>query len=251
MILDDHITFKGAYVGFPKNTATDWHLVPLTKILVAPPPFKANFQNVDGVTGDIDLSSANGLNYSNRKGNWQFKILPGYDSEDILAEMIDFLHGGLFEVTTSSDTDGCYYKGRITVNDWKITENGAYVTLGYNLDPFRYDPTTERDYSFALSSVTQSTATYNFPRLRMPATPYIEVTSLNGTLTMQYTKCSERSTSATLSGSLTVSSVGTVDTSDMVFYSPPGVTSTITDAQIRFTASNSATVRVKFLGGKF
>ena len=253
-MIGESIEFTGYYsASVHKNTWTDWHLVTLTKLLVAPPPFKSNYVNVDGMTGELDLSDTNGLNYANRRGSWAFKLLPQYDFDTIRSEVIDFLHGGVFDVTISTDIDECYYHGRITVTDWKHTEQGGYITLSYNFEPFRYDPSTEVNRTINLTS-NNKTSSISIQLTRMPVVPYIKVNSINGDLKIYYYRCTSNSTVAYRQAK-TVNYAGIVDTSDMVmFLAPSGAGGSIQRSgvmEIEFEATTSANITFEYMGGRF
>lgn len=156
-----------------KDTRTDWHLVPLNRIVVQPPTFKASYISTPGQMGESDMSDVNGEMYDNRRGKWTFKFIPNTENiPALIHDMVNFLHGSYLKVTVSTDT--CYYLGRITVDEIRSQESGEYVTLGYVLEPYKYDPSTYINRNMTLtSSNTGTILTLNITR--MPAAPYIEV----------------------------------------------------------------------------
>lgn len=256
-MIGESITFKGVYdSSVTKNTLTDWALIPLTKLVVAPPPFKSNYANLEGMSGELDMSAVNGLNFGNRRGTWQFKLQPGVSGKDfdtVRFDMIDFLHGGKFDITLSTDSSNCYYQGRIMVDDWRSTNTGEYITLSYILEPFRFDPTTEIDATYTLSG-SNKTKTVSCTLTRMPSMPFIRVTPISGTLTITYTPCVADGSTA-YQTTKTITSAGDVDTSDMIMYksvSGSGMSEQKSGvAQITFSVTTSCTIKFKYIGGRF
>ena len=196
-MVDEYISFTTVYTTVAettKRTDTDWHLIPLTQLTVAPPPLKTSYMDYPIGSGAYDLSSVHGLKYGNRVGKWQFKVRPEYDFNTVRFDLAKWLHGGTFKVVISSESSTLYYVGRITVEDWRLTERGGYITLGYNLDPFRYDPSTKIDTTFTLTASTKPQSTPGAKRVitmrltRMPSVPIIYVKSrTGGTVHIEYT----------------------------------------------------------------
>ena len=168
-------TYRQRWTGMriTKDTRTDWHLVPLNRIVVQPPTFKASYISAPGQMGESDMSDVNGEMYDNRRGRWTFKFIPNTENiPALIHDMVNFLHGSYLKVTISTDT--CYYLGRITVDEIRSQESGEYITLGYVLEPYKYDPSTSSRQDVTLSSsMTGWYATLNITR--MPVAPYIEV----------------------------------------------------------------------------
>lgn len=259
-MVNEYITFTEYYTGGQnppyKRTDTNWHLIPLTKLMVVPPPFKSVYVNNEGMTGSTDLSDINGLNYGNRIGKWQFKMMPGYDFDAVRFEMADVLHGGYFRISLSSEASNLYYFGRVTIDEWRHTENGDYVTIGYNLEPFRYDQTTAVNEDFTISSVGGS-KTVAVKRTRMPATPSIRLYRLNGTVSITYPQ-GNKGTSGTTSktftytGSSSSSVWGTVGQEMVICKGLSGEGTTQENCNIVFTLTSGTKVEVQFdyIGGR-
>lgn len=256
-IIFHHTTTNSTTSTYQKNTKDDWHLIPLTKLLVNPPPLKTNYVNYDANSGALDLTQENGLDYGMRTGKWQFKLTPGYDIVTVSNSIMEFLHGGYFEITMSTDSTYKFY-GRVTVDEFKSTDRGDYITLGYILEPFKRDTTTQIDQSISLTS-SSLTQTVNLAITRMKATPYIKVTALGSgaTLTINWYKPKE-DTLGTTSTNITITSADTtympLQASDIVIQRIPGgfgYSPTSTTTPIKFTVSSggSATIRLRYVGG--
>ena len=197
-MINEHITFELAYpfaehgrnwtqMADSRDTLSDWHLVPLTRIIANPPVFKENYISSQAQMGENDISDANGLMYENRRGRWTFKFVPQYDHLTLINDIVNYLHGNQMKVYINGDTN--YYLGRITVEEVRSAESGEYVTLGYNLEPYWYDTSTYIYEHEAQVNSTTTTATYHLPITRKPSVPYLEVYLENAaypTLTIKY-----------------------------------------------------------------
>lgn len=259
MMVNEYISFTDYYnsssSAATKRTDTNWHLIPLTKLTVVPPPFKSIYVNNEGMTGSTDLSDVNGLNYGNRIGKWAFKLMPGYDFDTVRFDMADTLHGGYFRIALSGESDSLYYFGRVTIDEWRHTEKGDYVTIGYNLEPFRYDQTTAAHSDFTISTLN-GTNTITVTRTRMPATPSIQLYRLNGTVTISYPQGNKGSSGTTTkiytyTGSSSSSVYGTVGQDMVITKGVSGEGTKNSDCTITFKLTSGSTVRVIFdyIGG--
>lgn len=259
-MLNEYIIFQvttsaTTTTNYRKRTDNDWHLIPLNKLLVNPPPFKSNYVNYDTNSGALDLSTENGFNYGMRTGKWQFKLMPGYDITAITQGMMDFLHGGYFEITLSNSSTMLYY-GRVTVDEFRSTDRGDYVTLGYIIEPFRVDTSTSISQTVSLTSST-TTQTINVPLTRMKVVPYIKVSSLSGTLTINWYKPNMSGLNP-VSTNITITSADTtyepLQASSIAIQKCPGgvgYSPTATTTPIKFTVSSggSATITFRYVGG--
>lgn len=183
-MINEHITFTLAYpfdehggnwtqMADSRDTLSDWHLVPLSRIIVTPPGFKENYVESQAQMGANDISDVNGLMYDNRRGKWTFKFVPQYDHASLLKDIVNYLHGNQMKVFINGDTN--YYLGRITVDEIRSAESGEYVTFGYVLEPFWYDASTYIFEHEARIDSTTSDVTYHLPITRKPSVPYLEV----------------------------------------------------------------------------
>lgn len=60
-----------------KNTWDDWHLVPASRPLIAPPPIKSSYLDLVGGDGFIDMTESltGKTTYGNRSGSWEFIVI--------------------------------------------------------------------------------------------------------------------------------------------------------------------------------
>lgn len=121
------------------NTWTDWHLIPTTRPFVSPPPAKANFVELPGVSGALDFSEmlAGKPVYGNRTGSWEFAVANNYEPWDVIySRIMQYLHGKR-KVVMLEDEQSYYYSGRFVVNSWKSDPNYSLVTIEYVIDPYK------------------------------------------------------------------------------------------------------------------
>lgn len=152
-----------AYAGDPslhsvtfntdKNTFTNWHLVPETRPVIAQPEVKTNIVEIPGSQGVLDLSEAltSYPLYKNRTGDLAFKVLDDFATPSSSfpytswAELYNAIAGELHGQTgtvTLADDPNWFYSGRFTVSWESQTDgSGSKVTIGYDLEPFRYKTT--------------------------------------------------------------------------------------------------------------
>lgn len=125
-----------------KNTWDDWHLVPTSRPLVAPPAVTQNQIAIPGVDGFIDLTEAlaGRTTYGARSGSWEFAAHPFYSEEepwyDKYSTIMAYLHGQEMRVILEDDPNYFYY-GRMVVNSWKSNDYWSTITIDYVLQPYK------------------------------------------------------------------------------------------------------------------
>ena len=124
-----------------KNTWDDWHLVPTSRPLVAPPNVNTSYLTVPGGNGSLDLTEAlTGYpTYSNRSGSWEFLVMNGYGEwytrySDIMA----YLHGKKFQAILDDDPY-YYYEGRFSVASWTSPKDWSRISINYNVGPYKIE----------------------------------------------------------------------------------------------------------------
>ena len=126
-----------------RSTWFHWQLIPTSRPVINPAPFKANFISIPGGNGSIDASTVltNYPTYEDRSGSIEFKSIRDYGSPTGWVrtyELIqNYLHGRRFRVILYDDPL-FYYQGRMTVNSWKSDKDWSTITLDYRFDPFKY-----------------------------------------------------------------------------------------------------------------
>ena len=124
-----------------KNTWDTYHLVPSSRPVVNPPDVKTNYVDIPGIDGPLDLTeSLTGIPmYENRKGSWDFVVANDYEPwTTIYHKLMNDLHGRKWLVSLQ-DEPMYYYKGRLSVNEWKSERNWSKITLDYNFEPYKYE----------------------------------------------------------------------------------------------------------------
>lgn len=157
-----------------RSTWHHWQLIPTSRPVINPAPFKANFISIPGGNGSIDASTVltNYPTYEDRSGSIEFKSIRDYGSPKGWVrtyELIqNYLHGRRFKVILYDDPL-FYYQGRMTVNAWKSDKDWSTITLDYRFDPFKYwvgsDDWNEEHYSnIVITGTGFKTANYRDSR---------------------------------------------------------------------------------------
>jgi len=124
-----------------KNTWADWHLIPMSPPMIAPPEVYTNYVEIPGRTnGPLDLSEAltNGPSYQNSEGSWDFILMDGYQSrKDLYQELKDFLHGRKMRISLEED-EMHYYEGRIKISEPRTGNGNTQFSFDYVVSPVRY-----------------------------------------------------------------------------------------------------------------
>lgn len=122
-----------------KNSWTDWHLIPTSKPVIAPPTVKVKQVDIPGVHGVIDLTTVlTGYQvYSNRTGSLDFILAPGFKSwESVKMNVMEYL-GGRRMTMILSDEPNYYYTGTFVVSNLKVDARNYGITINYDLYPFK------------------------------------------------------------------------------------------------------------------
>lgn len=122
-----------------KNTYDDWHIVPSTRPLFAPPPVKTNYIDLPGSNGKLDLTDVlNGRPvYENRTGSMEFIVLNGFGEwQNRYSEICNYLHGKKMKAVLEDDP-AWYYEGRFTVNEWRSEKDWSRIVIDYDVGPFK------------------------------------------------------------------------------------------------------------------
>lgn len=123
-----------------KNTWTEWHLIPTSRLTVAEAGVSTNFIEIPGRGDPVDLTEylTGKPVYGPRSGSWEF-VIDNYHEywESIRMRIVDFLHGKRLRVTLS-DIPTRYYEGRFTVGNLEPGEDFSHVTINYVLDVYSY-----------------------------------------------------------------------------------------------------------------
>lgn len=127
-----------------KNSWTDWHLVPSSRPVFAPPKLKTNYVDIPGMNGSLDLSEAVSGRpvYDNRQGSLDFYVDVQYKDKsswiELYSKIMDYLHGRRLEAYLDDEP---YYRyvGRFEVDSWK-SGDGEAITINYDVYPYKMEP---------------------------------------------------------------------------------------------------------------
>lgn len=122
-----------------KNTWDDWHIVPSSRPVFAPPTLKKKALDIPGGNGVIDLSeSLTGYPvYNNSEGTFEFIVMNDHlPWQETYSMIMDHLHGKKLRATLEDDP--LYYReGRFTVNDWRSEKDYSRIIIGYSVSPYK------------------------------------------------------------------------------------------------------------------
>ena len=122
-----------------KNTYDDWHIVPSSRPLFAPPPVKTNYIDLPGSNGKLDLTDIlNGYPvYENRIGSMEFIVLNGYGEwQNRYSDICNYLHGKKMKAVLEDDP-AWYYEGRFAVNEWRSEKDWSRIVIDYDVYPYK------------------------------------------------------------------------------------------------------------------
>ena len=124
-----------------KNTWDDWHLIPASRPLIAPPIVKTNYIEIpgtDSVLDATDIHTGYPL-YNNREGSNEFYVMNGYgDWASRYSEIMNYLQGRKMKVVLEDDP-GFYYEGRCSVNEWRSEKDWSKIVIDYNVYPYKLE----------------------------------------------------------------------------------------------------------------
>lgn len=123
-----------------KDTWEDYHLIPQTRPVIAPPSVQENTVEVPGSNGIVDLSEVllGHPLYYNRSGSLDFYVDHTYawTWDEAYDTLLNDIHG-FNKNLILKDAMGFYYEGRLSVNSWKSDKLCSSITLDYNFAPFK------------------------------------------------------------------------------------------------------------------
>lgn len=130
-----------------KNTWTDWKLIPDSPPMVQPPELETNYVDIPGrAAGPIDLTGiAVNKTYKRITGSWTFfrEITSKTDRLTIYNTLRTFFTGKIMRITFTDDDPAHYFVGRITVAPPRAIQNPMSITLGFDLEPVRYNTSND------------------------------------------------------------------------------------------------------------
>lgn len=129
-----------------KNTFSEWGMVPTSRPVVNPPAVKTTYVDLPASHGVLDYTTflLGEPPLGQREGSWEFVLRPGASWTYVYESVMNYLHG--VRHTVILEDDPFYqYVGRLEVNRWKSDSQYSLITIGYNLDPFKYNVTSSEE----------------------------------------------------------------------------------------------------------
>lgn len=132
-----------------KNTWDNWCLIPETEPIVAPPAPKTNYIDIPGASGSLDMSEAiTGYPlYQNRTGSFSFLVMNDkavtmpecnpIKLRNLVSNIMEYLHGKKMQMILEDDRS-YFYRGRFTVDSIDGGEGFSKISIGYNLEPYKW-----------------------------------------------------------------------------------------------------------------
>lgn len=130
-----------------KNTWDDWHLLPAERPVFAPPEPKTNYVDIPGGNGSLDLTESLTKYpvYENRTGSFTFRVINDYGYwADRYSEIMNYLHGRAMKAVLADDPE-YFYQGRFSVDSWKAGDTWSEITIGYEVNPFKWSMLSSTD----------------------------------------------------------------------------------------------------------
>lgn len=134
-----------------RNTWNHYRLIPSSRPVINPPEFRSSFIEIPGADGLLDtsttLSGGHPL-YGRRKGDIEFYVTRDYDNyyswAKAYSNIMAFLHGQTVKCILMDDPS-FYYRGRMTVNQWRSEKDWSKIVLNYDFEPYKYAVFTTAD----------------------------------------------------------------------------------------------------------
>lgn len=118
----------------------DWHLIPSSRPVIAPPAERTSFVTVPGRHGKVDLSWAlsGGPIYDNRTGSLEFYVDSNkwHGWHTAYQTIMQNLQGKRIKVILSDDPSW-YYEGMCWVDKWNSEERYSTISIKYDLYPLK------------------------------------------------------------------------------------------------------------------
>lgn len=132
-----------------QNTWEDLHLIPSSRPEVTIPSRAFKMVEIPGRDGGLDLSDylIGRPTYSMRNGSWEYIVVEDYEGRTVDERswverrliMNGFFDGSEMKVRFVDYMPNYYYKGRVYVEGWRTGPSFSTVTIGYQLNPYKYD----------------------------------------------------------------------------------------------------------------
>lgn len=124
-----------------KNTWDDWHLIPSSRPVIAPPEVKSRKLDIPGADGELNLTEllTGYPTFKNRTGSIEFIVANGYWSWDVAySTIMGYLQGQPMKFILEDDP-AYFYEGRCWVSEWKSDSYYSLITIDYDVYPYKQE----------------------------------------------------------------------------------------------------------------
>ena len=157
------------------NSWSTWGLIPSVKPVVPQPTPVYKYVDIPGRDGSLDLSTylTGALSYTDRKGTFDFYIIPNADlpsntsrnikksPSSIVADIAQrrtaiasALNGREVKVYLNDENIGngiqYYYKGRVHLREIQAGQDYSHIIIEYQFRPYRYYLSNNKEYQGGL-----------------------------------------------------------------------------------------------------
>lgn len=152
VLLSDSESDESNTIDFSgRNTWNNYRLISSSRPIINPPDFRSSFIEIPGMDGLMDVSTlltgGNPL-YGRRKGDIEFYVTRDYNKYYTWAKaysnIMSFLHGQMVKCILMDDPS-FYYRGRMTVNQWRSEKDWSKIVLNYDFEPYKYSVFSSAD----------------------------------------------------------------------------------------------------------
>ena len=133
-----------------KNTWDDWHLIPETDPIIAPPEQKKNLIDIPGANGSLDMSEVlTGYpTYNNRTGSLSFYVMNPYAAtmpecnpiklRNLISNIMNYFSGKKDMQMILEDDRAYFYRGRFKLESVNTGESFTTISIGYDVEPYKW-----------------------------------------------------------------------------------------------------------------
>lgn len=134
-----YIILEDIETGEQINTYEQWELILGNKEVSIPTP-KTTYVDIVGADGTLDLTEAvtGETKYNDRTLKLPFTLKDKFmDLPSKVSEIANYIHGRKFKIFIYDDLD-FYFKGRISINEFKTSQATGQITLEATCEPYKY-----------------------------------------------------------------------------------------------------------------
>ena len=133
--------------GVFANTWDDWHLIPSSRPVVAPPALNEKFIEIPGLDGSFDATDflTGYPTFKDRTGSIKFYVANDYWNWEVAyTTIMSFLHGQRMYMMLEDDPS-YFYEGRFSIDEWASEESNSTISIKYRVHPYKRSIITSVD----------------------------------------------------------------------------------------------------------